>query len=318
MKPRNDPMSRLPLLLCLLPLLSASGLRSQEHWFYLDNGHVRLGVNVDAGGSIGWFSHSHSTANLLNAFDHGRYVQQSYYGDQDGSEWNGKPWRYNPVQGGSWKGVPATVLEKKEGKDSLYVKTKPRQWASGRDVDDMILEQWLTLDGGLAHLKYRMTYTGTAEHQPTHQELPAVFVTPRCDTLVFCEKGSPAWTGAPLVRKLPGPPGAKDGIVKFSEPWAAWVDGDGQGLGMWFPHTDFATTYRVRNAGADGVGDCSYLAPLQTFALKPGLVFEYETVLAIGSAEQIRAIFTKLHAQREARKEDPSPATGSQRHSHRR
>jgi hypothetical protein len=290
-------MNRVRFLFCLL--LWPSALPAQEHWTYLDNGIVRLGVNMDAGGSIGWFSPSRSPANLLNAFDHGRYAQQSYYGDADGSEWNGKPWRYNPVQGGSWKGVPATVLEKKEDKHSLYVKTRPRQWASGKDADEMIFEQWLTLEGGLARLKYRMTFTGTAEHKPAHQELPAIFVMPRCDTLVFCEKGAPAWTDAPLVRKQPGPPGAKDGIVKLSEPWAAWVDGEGQGIGVWFPHTDFATTYRVRDTG---VGNCSYIAPLQTFALKPGLVFDYEVVLAIGSAEQIRAAFTKLHQQREAAK----------------
>ena len=280
-------------------LIAASALRAQEHWTFLDNGHIRLGVNMDAGGSIGWFSHSHSSANLLNAFDHGRYVQQSYYGDRDGSEWNGKPWRFNPVQGGSWRGVPSTVLEKKERKDSLYVKTKPRHWASGGEVDDVLMEEWLTLDGGLARLKFRMTFTGTAEHKPTHQELPAIFVAPRCNTLVFCEKGSPAWSGAPLVRRQPGPPDSKDAIVKFAEPWAAWVDAEGQGLGVYFPHADFATTYRVRDTGA---GDCSYIAPLQTFALKPGFVFEYDAVLATGTVEQIRAIFTKLNQQREAAK----------------
>jgi hypothetical protein len=201
------------------------------------------------------------------------------------------------VQGGSWKGLPATVLEKKEDGHSLYVKTKPRQWASGGDVNEMVFEEWLTLEGGLAHLKYRMTCNVTVEHKPTHQELPAIFVMPRYDTLVFCEKGSPAWTGAPLVRRQPGPPGAKDAIVKFGEPWAAWVDGDGQGLGVYFPHADFATAYRVRNNDA---GDCSYIAPLQTFALKPGLVFEYEVVLATGTVEQIRAIFRKLHEQPKA------------------
>jgi hypothetical protein len=30
-------------------------------------------------------------------------LQQSYYGDADGSSWNGQPWCYNPVQGGSWQ-----------------------------------------------------------------------------------------------------------------------------------------------------------------------------------------------------------------------
>ena len=136
-----------------------------------------------------------------------------------------------------------------------------------------------------------MTYTGKIEHQATHQELPAVFVMPRYDTLVFCAQGEKAWSNAPLTRKQPG----KDNeIVRFSEPWAAWVDAHGAGVGVYFPHADFATTYRVRDTG---IGDCSYLAPLQTFALKPGLAFEYQAVLALGTVEQIRAVFATFHKQ---------------------
>ncbi len=262
-------------------------LGGQGNWVFLDNGKVRLGVNLDAGGSIGWFSRSDSKDNLLNAFDHGRYVQQSFYGDADGSDWNGQPWRYNPVQGGSWKGVPATVLEKKETPTSLYVKTKPRQWASGKDVDDMILEEWLTLDGALARMKFRMTYTGTTEHKARHQELPAMFVPPRFDTLVFCDKA----TGT-IVRQQPGKPNE---YIKFSEPWLAWVDAAGQGIGIYAPHTDFATVYRVRDSGK---GDVSYAAPLQTFGLKAGLVFEYDSALITGTVEEIRAVCTKLKAAR--------------------
>ncbi len=281
----------LTAILFALLLSPLTALHAQEHWLFFDNGHIRLGVNMDAGGAIGWFSHSRSADNVLNSFDHGRYVQQSYYGDKDGSEWNGKPWRYNPVQGGSWKGVAATLLEKRETKDSLYVKTRPRHWASGKDVDDMLMEQWLTLDGGLARLKYRMTYSGKATHAPTHQELPAVFVMPRYHTLVFCGQGQPAWSNGSLARQQPD----KDNqIVKFSESWAAWVDAEGAGLGIYFPQSDFATTYRVRDTG---IGDCSYLAPLQTFALRPNLVFDYEVVLALGTVERLRTVFTKLHEQ---------------------
>jgi len=270
------------LRLAIFVALSMS-CAAQEHWLYLDNGKVRLGINMDAGGSIGWFSHSHSSDNLLNAYDHGRYVQQSYYGDEDGSDWNGKPWRYNPVQGGSWKGEPAVILETKEAKDSIYVKTQPRGWANGKAVEDMIMEEWLTLEGGLARLKFRMTYTGKTEHKARHQELPAVFVMPRCDTLVFTD---PA-TGM-VTRKQPGFPNER---FTVGEPWAAWVDAKDAGLGIWMPHCTEMTTYRVRDSG---VGNCSYLAPIQTFALKPGLVFDYEVVLAIGTVEQIRTVFAKL------------------------
>jgi hypothetical protein len=267
---------------------------SLHTWRYLDNGHVRLGVNLDAGGAIGWFSASTSPTNLLNTFDHGRYVQQSFYGDPDGSDWNGKPWRYNPVQGGSWRNVPATVEEQDWRDGALYVKTRPRQWASGEEVPDMRFEQWLRLEGGLARLHFRMTYTGTTAHRARHQELPAVFVNPRFDTLVYCAQGADPWTGADLTRRQPGFPNEP---ARFSEPWAAWEAADGQALGVCFPHTLEATVYRVTGTGK---GDCSYLAPVRTFALVPGSVFAHETILATGTVEQLRAVFRRVQADRQA------------------
>ena len=274
----------------LLSIVAFPPLAAEENWTYLDNGHVRLGVNMSAGACVGWFSQSKSDKNLLNSYDEGRYLQQSYYGDKDGSEWNGQPWRFNPVQGGSWKGVPATVLERTIDKDSIHTKTRPRHWATGADVNDMTMEQWLTLDGGLARLRFKMTCTGATEHKATHQELPALFIQPEYDTLIFCDVSQTAWQNAPLTKKQPGYPNE---TVKFSEPWCAWVNKDGQGIGMFFPHATEATCYRFRGGGKS---DCSYIAPIQTFALKPGLVFEYHVVLDIGTPEQIRAVFGKIRS----------------------
>jgi hypothetical protein len=90
------------------------------------------------------------------------------------------------------------------------------------------------------------------------------------------------------VRKQPGFPNE---YIKVGEPWCAWVDQNDHGIGLFMPHTTQATCYRVRNGNK---GDCSYLAPIQTFALKPGLVFEYEVVITIGSLEEMRAAFVKL------------------------
>jgi len=236
-------------ILCLLLLLT-SGARAQEHWVYLDNGKVRLGVNLSAGGCIGWFSPSHTSDNLLNAYDVGRYVQQSYYGDTDGSDWNGKPWRYNPVQGGSWRNEPAEVLESREEKNLLYTKITPRHWATGDLLKEVTMEQWLRLEGGLARLKFRMSYAGEKEHKPYHQELPALFVKPSLETLAFI---SPE---GQLERKQPAFP--NELIHLGDEPWIAWINGQDSGLGLFMPHTREATTYRVRNGN---VGDCSYLAP---------------------------------------------------------
>lgn len=263
-------------------LLLVVPVQAAENWHYLDNGEVRLGVNLNAGACIGWLSRSGSQDNLLNAYDVGRYVQQSYYGDEDGSDWNGKPWRYNPVQGGSWKNESAEVVETKSDTTSFYAKTQPRHWATGAFTPECVMEEWLRLDGGLARLKFKMTYTGTQNHEARHQELPALFVMPKLDTLVFVNAEKK------LTRQQPGFPNE---YFKVSAPWCAWVDSNDHGIGLLMPHTSQITCYRVRNGNQ---GDCSYLAPIQTFALKPGLVFEYEVVLMIGSLEEIRAAFDKL------------------------
>jgi hypothetical protein len=156
----------------------------------------------------------------------------------------------------------------------------------------MVMEQWLRVEGGLARLRYRMTFTGkTAHQQKKHQELPAMFVTPQLHTLVFCDAREPAWTQAPLTRKQPGPPGTEGNIFHSSERWAAWVNEKDVGIGILFPHTEMATSYRVADSG---VGNCSYLAPLQTWALQPGMSFEFQAVLALGSVEQIRSVFSQV------------------------
>jgi hypothetical protein len=147
------------------------------------------------------------------------------------------------------------------------------------------MEQWLRLDQGLARMKFRMTYRGTQAHKPRHQELPALFVSPKLDTLIF------ASADGALARKQPAFPNE---LVRFSEPWVAWVDARDSGVGLWCPHTQEATCYRVRH---DNAGDCSYIAPVQTFALKPGLVFEYDTALMLGHINAIRATFAKLSSQ---------------------
>ena len=268
---------RFILALCLLaaPLTA----QDQERWVYLDNGQVRLGANLSAGACIGWFSASGSKDNLLNAYDVGRYLQQSYYGDTDGSDWNGKPWRYNPVQGGGWRNQPAQVVESREEKEQLYAKIHPRHWATGELLKEVTMEQWLRLEGNLARLKFKMTYTGEEEHRPYHQELPALFVKPSLNTLVFVgEDGS-------LQRKQPGFPNELFSLGP--KPWAAWVDAQDSGLGLYVPHAEELTSYRVRNGDQ---GDCSYCAPIRTFALKPGLVFEYEAVLTIGRLEEMGKI----------------------------
>jgi hypothetical protein len=55
----------------------------------VENGRLKLGVDPDRGGAVCWLGRGGSPDNLLNVYDCGRYIQQSYYGADDGSDWNG-------------------------------------------------------------------------------------------------------------------------------------------------------------------------------------------------------------------------------------
>ena len=70
---------------------------------YLDNGKLKLGFDLARGAALSYLAaYPQLELNLVNDWDMGRLVQQSYYGSADGSTWaapvpgaNGKmPWRW--------------------------------------------------------------------------------------------------------------------------------------------------------------------------------------------------------------------------------
>jgi hypothetical protein len=266
--------------------------KQTEDWVYIENADLRVGLLRSHGGAIAHLSSRSSGINTLNHYDHGRLIQQSYYGDEDGSLWVDKPWRYNPVQGGDYKGNAAKVVEFRSTNTSAYVKTIPRHWASGKLIDECTMEQWVELDGPILRVRFHFNYNGSVAHVSRHQETPAVFVSPKLATLVTYTGDRP-WTGAALTQKIPGWPNE---AVVLSENWAAYVGEDGTGIGVYVPGASEATCYRFE--GGSG-SDCSYLAPLQTFALTPKLLYSYSGFFTLGDTETIRMRFSKLHSTME-------------------
>ena len=258
-------------------------------WVYIDNGNVRLGVKKDSGAGIAWFSRSNSKENLLDHFDHGRLVQQSYYGKKDGSVWAKQPWRWNPVQGGDYTHHPSEVLELTSDATTLHARIRPRNWAGGQLLPVCEMEQHIRLEENLAIIRFSFRYRGTDVHPATHQEVPATFINPAYGNMVIYEGDQP-WTDAPLTKSQPGWPNESR---KIPEGWAAWVNDQNTGVGLFAPVAQQLTCYRF-GASPTAEGACSYFAPLVTFAVTPGLHFEYEAALASGTPEEMRASFKKL------------------------
>jgi hypothetical protein len=281
-----------------LPSVPEGLAGAPEQTAFLDNGVVRIGIDLSAGGSIFHFGPSATEANLLNHYDKGRFIQQSYYGRPDGSKWVEKPWRWNPVQGGGYRDEPAEVLEKDLSQTHLRLVSIPRHWATGEPVNEARMAALIRLEGPVAHIRFGFQYRGDVEHPPQHQELPAVFVDAAYTNLVRYEGNQP-WSDGEVTTNVPGWPNQS---ATATEHWAAYVNDQGHGLGVFFPGTSQLTTYRFHGDGKQGPtgSACSYFAPIRTFAITPGLDFRYDVYLTLGTIGEIRARFAKIKSTTEA------------------
>jgi hypothetical protein len=284
-----------PILILLLTLatIHAADPEVASDNRFLQNGKIKIGVDMTSGGSIFWFSELPDGPNLLNHHDRGRFIQQSYYGKPDGSNWAGKPWNWNPVQGGHYQGKPAKLLDSKITETSLYTKSIPINWAGGELLEECRMEQWIVLRDKVASIRFRFAYEGKDEHPPRHQELPAVFIDYALPNLVYY-KGDKPWTGEALQSDVPGWPNEQRQV---DEEWAAFTGPDGRGVGVFFPGTKRITCYRHPGKAGPTGGGCSYFAPIQTLAIKPGFRHDYRVHLTIGTPMEMRTRFKSLRPE---------------------
>jgi hypothetical protein len=121
--------------------------QAPESLLTLDNGTIKVSVDTLYGGAITYLSQSGSTTNLINDYDHGRQVQQSYYsgpanfvppGAIQNPNWSPFPW--NPVQAGDSYDYPSQVFAYSNANGVIYIKTRPKQWALQNYNADCIME----------------------------------------------------------------------------------------------------------------------------------------------------------------------------------
>jgi hypothetical protein len=269
---------------------AATANNATNDWAFLETSGIRVGIKKSSGGAIAWVSKGGSQTNLINDFDRGRMIQQSYYGAEDGSQWNKQPWMWNPIQGGDWHGNSSKVLELKATTNAISAKTLPRHWASGADLAEVTFEEYITASSNFAAVRYKMTYTGKQSHPERDQEIPAVFINPDLDTLVLYSGDKP-WSNGELSRSKPGWPNESR---IMTESWAAYVDKNDIGIGVFVPKAKTLTCYRVGD-GKPESGSVSYFAPLTKFAITPGKTFEYDVFVIVGTSKEIRDVATMLH-----------------------
>jgi len=265
----------------------------------LDNGTVRITVDLDQGGGIVAF---HLTGrpqdSVINTYDRGRNCQQSYYsgpsqflpaGTTQNPNWN--PWPWNPVQGGDCYNNGSGTISWSNNGTTLYVKSRPKQWALKNYDADCIFEQWITLNGSVATVQNRLINgrSDTTQYQAMDQELGALY-TWRALSQLWTYTGTQPFTGGALTQ-----------IPKTAPPWA------------YFRATEGWAAYTTANTGNWGVGilvrgNCSfiggfsgsttsgtqssvntgYIAPLRREVIDHNIVYDFTYQLFLGNLADIR------------------------------
>ncbi len=269
---------------------------------FIDNGAMKIGFNMNRGSGIFHISESRSQHSLVNNFDTGRLIQQSFYGNADGSVWpgagpngSGRPWIWNPVQGGSYDDQ-ASMIERWGATSTCFRSwVRPRHWATTQILNNVRMGQRVCLMGGtMARCRFALHYTGTVRHGLRSHELPAIFADSSLGRLIGYVGNAP-WTGGAL-RDIT-PPAQQGNITgsytNLSERWVAWARNDSDyALGIFFPHTTRITYYKVVIPG-NALASCGYVAPIMDFPLEPQQLLEYDVLLAIGNFNDIRNWFSQ-------------------------
>jgi len=271
---------------------------------YLDNGQIRIGVNLNLGGSITYLSSVREDRNIINSHDWGRQIQMSFYsgpvpfepnGKKPASSWASLGW--NPIQSGDCYGYRSRVIEHRNENQQLYVKCIPMQWPLKNEPGECNFETWIHLENNTALVRCRINNhrSDRTQYPGKHQEQPAVYTNGPWYRLMTYTGDKP-YTGEKLTRiknVWRSFEDAPDGIWELwlaTENWAALLREDDQGVGIWNPgcYSFIGGFHSTPGVGGPQDAPTGYIAPVHYDILDHNIQYEYNYVLIVGSLREIR------------------------------
>jgi hypothetical protein len=312
---RWNGRARLPVLALALALASVAllgappalpgGEALAERLSVLDNGILRIGMDLNRGGAVTLLEARDHPGNLINSYDYGRQIQMSVYagpvpftpnGKQPRPEWRGLGW--NPIQTGDCNGRPSQVVESRNDGAELYLRLIPMQWPLDNEPGDCSFETWTRLEGACVHMRFRVTnHRADRGWYPARtQELPAVYTIAALHRL-FSYTGEHPFSGEALSElhndwTRPWP------WTRWlaTEGWSALVGDDDWGIGV---VRDEGCAFNGGLYGAAGSRDVhgvptGYLAPVEVETLDHDIVYDHGCTLVVGQLAAIRARCSEL------------------------
>jgi hypothetical protein len=292
------------LILCVFSAFGQSK-RPEPKMTFLDNGEVRIGMDLGLGGAVTFISSKDHPGNIINSADLGRQIQMSHYSGPWPFEvgykkphptWVGLGW--NPIQTGDCYMNPSKVTEHRNDGKEVYIKCIPMQWPLNNVPGDCIFETWTTLEGSIIHMRYRCTNSRSDKtfYRPCAQELPAVYTISKLSRLMSYTGNKPftqdsvthvtndwrkAWPWTRFVA---------------TEGWAALVDDEGWGLGVFkLDGGEFhGGVYGDGRSDDPKHGSTAYVAPIHTENFDHNIVYEHCTEFVVGKLADIRRRFNEM------------------------
>lgn len=291
-------MHRALLLALVLPAACLVEAGAEDRMSYLDNGQVKVGVDLNLGGAITYLAKA-GGENIVNNFDHGRQIQLSFYSGpvpySAGEKHPAPHWEHlgwNPIQAGDDFKHGSRVLKHRNDGHGLYVKCVPLQWPLDGVEAECTFESWLELDGITVKGRARLNNARSDHRQyPARlQELPALYANAPYHRVT-------SYMGAnPFANEAPEPAPAPQGKHPWSswrgtEQWAALLDDHGQGIGLITPGRVWFTGGFAGTSGPNDTRGAStgYLAGQAQEVMDHDIVYDYKYEVVTGSLDEIRA-----------------------------
>lgn len=294
---------------------------------YIENAKYKVGVRLAWGGALCYLEDKTCTIdgvrNLINVYDVGRLVQQSWYmNGKNTGNYNGQVWKYNPVQGGDWNNNESRIIDVVMGQCSMYIKSQPMDWGSGSDgktytISQSYMENWYTVYDNRLEVNNRFfDFSGINSTSAINQEIPAFYFIGYLNSFAY-DAGSGDWGSTNIAYKTDLPfwgnnPSAGDynsnynALTRFtvsgSETWGAWYNKDtGWGVGFYTPgvsrfisgrndHSVYGDTKSPFSAG------CSYTAAGKDCKLMSFKAYTYSYLMTTGQVTAIRETFKNTYS----------------------
>ena len=249
---------------------------------YLDNGIVKVGVDLEWGGAISVIMHQ--GMNLIDNRDTGRLAQVAFYNDDSGT--------WDPVQGGDVFNQGSPVLDYNKGAKLIYTKTHPRDWKTGV-LTDTYIEQWVSLEGQSVKVQYKFTHFGTNTYTFHDQEFPCAYINSQLYRLITYTNSNPWADGGVNEFSIPQTdPGTPNTEFYPTEYWASFVNDLNFGLTLYSP--DHTSKWAAHRFTVDT--QPSYLVTIDQFVIEPGTVEEATEYFIVGNYPDTRNIVYSLES----------------------